>query len=423
MISDKQRLMVGLGTAKAEAMNGLRAEVDFATNEAMVPSSVDEEAAGEKADSAFVIGAADEDDLGVSASRQAIWRPREARWCSLLPFLGFDVMGGDEAVRTVAQLGAAGVVKAIPDLNLPQVVEGLDLVLDAMLARWGEDGGDAQGQAEEGDGTETIRMVMGAVEAEVVVELSVGGQAVGSPVGQQRILSELGRDGGGEESAAKAAVQGDAVEDLDLADVLDDESLDDIEGVQLDAGRSEFGEMPTRRRWGSAEATGTADQAVSLEDVGDGGAAGQRLAGRGLGTQGAEDGDRTVFAQGVAMAESVPQGQNAVNHLAGQGRGSATRAARLVLKLDAVQTLAEGVMDPVLDVRESEPELAGDLAQGHPAPSQADQFASMLWREFFMLATLVAARIDVSSVPAPLRSASTTLTSMRETPEAIKVPK
>ena len=423
MIGDKQRLVVGLGTAKTEAMNGLRAEVDFATNESMVPSCVDEEAAGEKANSAFVIGAADEDDLGVSASRQAVWGPREARWCSLLPFLGFDVMGGDVAVRAAAQLGAAGVVKALPDLGLPEVVEGLDLVLDAMLARRGEDGGDAHGQAEEGDGTETVRMVMGAVEAEIVVELSVGGQAVGAPVGQQRILSELGRNGGGEESAAKAAVQGDAVKDLNLADVLDDESLDDIEGVQLGLGCREVWKMPPRRRWGAAEATGTTDQAVSFEDVGDGGATGQRLAGRGLCTQGTEDGDRPVFAQGVVLAQSVPQGQNAVNHLVGQGRGSAMRASRLVLKLDALQALAEGAMDPVLDVRESEPELTGDLAQGHPTPGQADHFASMLWREFFMLATLFGARIDVSSVPAPLRSASTALTSIRETPEAIKVPK
>jgi hypothetical protein len=137
MIGDQQRLVVGLGTAKAEAMNGLRAGVDFAANEAMVPSRVAEEAAAEKADSTCVIGAADKDDLGVSASRPAIWRPREARWCGFLPCLGFDVMGSDEAVRTVAQLGAAGVVKALPDLNLPQVVEGLDLVLDALLARWG----------------------------------------------------------------------------------------------------------------------------------------------------------------------------------------------------------------------------------------------------------------------------------------------
>jgi hypothetical protein len=117
----------------------------------------------------------------------------------------------------------------------------------------------------------------------------------------------------------------------------------------------------------------------------------------------------------------VPQGQNAVDDSAGEGRGSATRAAGLVLKLDALQALAEGVTHPVLDIRESEPELAGDLAQGHSASGQADQFAAMLWREFFMLGRLVGARIAVSSVPAPLRFASTTLTAMRDTPEAIQL--
>ena len=121
-------------------MNGLGAEVEFAPNEAMLPSRIDVEAVGQEADATCVIGAADEDDLGVSASRQAIWRPGEARWRGLLTRLAFEVMSGDEAVGPVAELGAVGVVEAFPDFGLPQVVEGLDLVLEAMLARWGEGG-------------------------------------------------------------------------------------------------------------------------------------------------------------------------------------------------------------------------------------------------------------------------------------------
>jgi hypothetical protein len=154
-------------------------------------------------------------------------------------------MGRDVAVRAAAQLGAASVVKALPDLGLPQVVEGLDLVLEARLARRGEDGGDAHGQAEEGDGTETIGMGMGAVAAEIVGALSGGGPAVGAPVGQPRILSELGGNGGGEKRAAQAAVQGDAVKDLNRADVLDAESLNDLEGVPLGLG----GQRWPRARW------------------------------------------------------------------------------------------------------------------------------------------------------------------------------
>ena len=59
----------------------------------------------------------------------------------LLPGLGFDGMGDDVAVQTAAQMGAAGVVKALPDFSLPEVIVGFDLVLEALLARWREDGG------------------------------------------------------------------------------------------------------------------------------------------------------------------------------------------------------------------------------------------------------------------------------------------
>jgi len=175
MISDKQGLVIGLSTAKTEAMNGLGAEVEFAANEAMLPLGIDLEAGCQEAGVACAISAADEDGLGVGAVGQALWRPLEAPGSGLLTLLGFKVMGENEPVGAAAQLGLGGVVEALPDFILPEGVEGLDLVLKAVLARWGEDGGDAQSQAEEGDGAEAVGMVMGTVKAQVVVELSVGG--------------------------------------------------------------------------------------------------------------------------------------------------------------------------------------------------------------------------------------------------------
>jgi hypothetical protein len=263
MISREQGLVVRLGPAQAEAMNGLGAEVQFAANESMVPGRIDVEAVGQEADVAGVIGTADEDDRGVSANWQPIWRPRAARGRGQLTRVGFELMSGDEAVGPVAELGPVGVVEAFPNFGLPQVVEGLDLVLEAMLARWGEDGSNAHGQAEQGDGAETIGMVMWAVKAQIVIELGVGRQTVPAPVGEQRILGESSGDGRAQETAAKAAVQGDDVEDLHLADALDEESLDDIAGVQLAPSRGDLGEVPTRRRWGAAEATEATDQTVA----------------------------------------------------------------------------------------------------------------------------------------------------------------
>jgi hypothetical protein len=369
-------------------MNGLGAEVEFAANEAMLPSGIDGEAMGQEAGATGVIGTADEDDLGVSASRQAIWRPREARGRGLLTRLGFEVMSGDEAVGPVAELGPVGVVEAFPDFGLPQIVEGLDLVLEAMLAGWGEDGGDPQGQAEEGDGTEAIGMVMGTMKAQIVIELSVGGQPVRPPVGEQRILGELGGDGGGEETAAKAAVQGDGVEDLNLADALDDESLDDIEGVQLDPTRGHLREVPTGRRWG---------------------AAGQWMDGRRLGAQGAEDGDRAIFAQGIEVAESVAQTEDVLDDLSGEGVGGSMRAVRTLPEIDPVESVSAGSRDPVLDVGEGEPEPARDLPQAEATPREQHQLSPMGGREFFTRGRLAGASRAASFVPASLRSASTTL--------------
>jgi hypothetical protein len=364
MISHEQWLVLGLCSAETKAKNGLRAEIDFATDEAVLPMGVHGESVSKEADPALVIGAADEDGLGVGARWERLWRPGEARGSALLAVLGFEVMGSHEAVGTTAQLSPVSVVETGPDFGLPEAVEGLNLVLEAVLAGRSEDGADAQGEAEEGHGAEAIGMVMGAVKTEVVVELSVGRQAVGAPMGQEGVLGELGRDGGMEEAAAKAAVQGDGIEHLDFTDVLDDEALDDVKGVQFGRAGGEVWEMPPRRRRRAAQTAGRLDQGVALENVGDGGAARQGQAGGVLGVQGAQDGHRTVLAQSIVLAEVVAQGDNTLDHFGGEFVWRVSGAARTVDKIDAIQTPAAGALDPVLNVGEGQAKLAGELAQG-----------------------------------------------------------
>jgi hypothetical protein len=305
-------------------------------------------------------------------------------------------------------------MEACPDLGLPEAVEGLDLVLEAMLTGWSEDGADPECEAKEGDGTEAVGMVMGAVEAEVIVELSIGGQAMSTPMGEEGVLGEVGRDGGVEETTAKAAVQGDGVENLDFANMLDDESLDDVKGVQFGPGGGEVWEVPAwRRRW-AAEAAGRLNQGVALEDVSDGGTAGDVKFIGALGAQGAEDGHRAILPQGIMLAEVVAQGEDALDHFGQEGVWRAKRAARAVSKIHTVQTLPGGALHPVLDVGQGQAGLASDLAQGDTAAGQEDQPAALSLREFFKGHTLASACFAVSFVPAPLRSASTTLTAKQE---------
>ena len=60
-----------MGPAEAEAMKGLGAEVEFAPNEAMLPSRIDVEAVGPEADATGVIGAAEEDGGSARAGRRS----------------------------------------------------------------------------------------------------------------------------------------------------------------------------------------------------------------------------------------------------------------------------------------------------------------------------------------------------------------
>lgn len=410
MVGRQERLHLGLGPTKAEAVDELGMKVEFAADQSMRPQRVDGEAIAEHAGAALIVGAADEDSDGRGGPAETLWRPGEAQGSGLLAILGLEVMGLDEAGGAAAQVGGGGMVEALPDFCLPQGVEGFNLVLQAVFAGGSEDGGDAQGQAEDRDGAQTIGMMVRAVKAQVVVELGVGWQTMLPPVGQQRVASESSGDGGSQVAAAQASVQGDGVEDLDFGSAFDDETFDDIEAVQLVLGVSDVGQMPARRgRW-APEAAGPADQRVALEHIGDGGSAGQSLRARGLGAQGAQDGDRSELAQSVAVAEVVPQREDALHHGAGEGAGAALWAPGSVPEFKAVQPLCACAPDPVLDVGEGHPKATRDLAQRHAAPCQADDLAAVLRREFFTVAILRACWWAVSSVSAPLRSAYTPLT-------------
>lgn len=283
------------------------------------------------------------------------------------------------------------------------------MVLEAVFARGSEDGRDTQSQAQQGDGAEAIRLVMRAVEAEVVVELGELGQAVGTPVGDETLAGELGSNGGGQEGADQPAVQGDSVEDLDFAHVLDDEALNDVEGIQLGAGLGDGRQVPTWRRRGATDATGVVNQPVALEDIRDGGAAWEGWFGGRVDPQSAEDGHRAELPQGVAPTEAVTQGNDELDHLAGESPRTVPGTGGLVVKADAMQPLSRSTLHPVLHVGEGQTEPASDLPQGQATSSQGNDFAPLIRGEFFMRGSLRTAGCAASFVPAPLRSASTAL--------------
>jgi hypothetical protein len=409
LVSDEQRLLVGLSTAEAEASDGVGVQIELASNQAMLPVRIDFEAVGQDAGVALVIRTADEDDLGIDASGKTLRGPEGARGSGLLAILRLEVMGDDEAFGAVLQTGAGSVVEAPPDFGLPEMIEGLDLVLNAVLARGSEDGRNPQAQAEQSDRAKSVRMVVRTMEAQIVIELSIDGEAVGSPVGQHRDLGEAGGNCWVQETAAKPSMQRDCVEDLNLAHSLNDQTLDDIEGIQLGASGRDIGQVPTRRRRGATHASGRFDQALTLEHIGDGGTAGQRSAGWRFGAESAEDGDGSVFTQGVPVAQSMAQVHDLLHEIGRQCVGWLFGAMQLVVKVNSIETTVTGPRDPILDAGQSDPELACHFPQSDTTTDEQNQFAAIGWREFFIRSTITRSARAASSVPAPLRSASTEL--------------
>jgi len=84
---------------------------------------------------------------------------------------------------------------------------------------------------------------------------------------------------------------------------------------------------------------------------------------------------------------------------------------RTILEVDAIESKAARSCNPVLNIRKGEVELACDLAQGDSAAREQNHLPPVSRRKFFIRCRLAEESCDVSSVPAPLRSASTTLTS------------
>ncbi len=103
--------------------------------------------------------------LGKGAAGRGLVIPRRPA----LPVSGHEpVTGGLEGRDT-------GVVKALPDLLLPQMVEALMEILRPVFPRRGKDWRDAQRQAKADDLPQPIRMGVRALKARVIVKLGIRG--------------------------------------------------------------------------------------------------------------------------------------------------------------------------------------------------------------------------------------------------------
>jgi hypothetical protein len=270
-------------------------------------------------------------------------------------------MGGHEAGRVALQVREVRVLEPSPDLRLPGPVIALDDRLEPRLAGRDEDGDHPQVQAQPRDPAEGVGMGMRPLEDCVVVELTVARQPDRLPVLDQARDHESGGDARSPRPGdGQAAVQRDAVEDFDLGAVLDDQPLDDVDVVQFLPPSGDLGQIPTGGRGAAPHARLAVQDTTSAEDPSKGSHRGEplNLAGR----EDLMDRLRPMEAQVTGLLQFAAHGQDLLLD-GGFSAVRMTRTPRVILPIDAIQPLALGPQDPVMNGVRAHAELAGHCAE------------------------------------------------------------
>jgi hypothetical protein len=140
------------------------------------------------------------------------------------------------------------------------------------------------------------------LEARVVVELDVVGQADGAPMFEQSVQNVGGNDAGMRPGRSQMAVKEHGVEDLHLVAIGKNEPLDDVDGIQLGGFFPEVGQVPAWGRRRSTGANSAIENAVALEDAIDGAHGGQEpLFKSFLFLENLEDGQSADLAKGALL--------------------------------------------------------------------------------------------------------------------------
>jgi hypothetical protein len=271
--------MFRIAPSQAEELNACGVKIDFGADESMRPRAVHADAVAEYGRLSSAVGASQEEDTAAERPCEVGLPTRGKRRAhgQIGASVGIAV-GEDVRVRLACERLDGRVLETLPDFPLPEAVVRLDAALKSLLVGRGEDGHDAELLADAGDPAEGVGDVMGTLEDGVVVELGVGRQADLSPSGKHALGGKSCRDevcdGPG---VGGFSVEGDCVEDLNVASSADDESFDDVEAVEFDVSASEVGEVPASGGRRSSHASSSIEEAVSGEDATDGASAGKRL--------------------------------------------------------------------------------------------------------------------------------------------------
>src|SRR5258708_3979343 len=253
-------------------------------------------------------------------------------------------------------------MEASPDLSLPAAVVAFDSGLEAGFAGRREDWSHLQGEADAGNTTEVIGVVMSALEPGVVVELSVTGQTELTPVFDQSGHRKPRGDSGSRPGSRQGAVKRDGVEDFHVDSAFNDKAFDDVEAIGLDLPGRQFGQVPAARRAWPAHPSVTIQSSSPFQDSANG--ANRRGPAVSLPNQLPVDGEVAVLSQVACLPKLLAQLQDLVFDLRNDTVSGLSRRPRGAGgPVHTIQTASFGPAHPSVHRPVAPPKAPSDRAQ------------------------------------------------------------
>jgi hypothetical protein len=275
-------------------------------------------------------------------------------------------------------------MEATPNLGLPESIEAFDVGLEADFPRRGEDGNNAQTQAQADDLADDVWAVMRSLEAGVIVELGEGGQAVFLPKGAQALEGKSGGEAWGDPSGHLRAQEAFGGVGVNEAETFDGQILNAIEGVDLGALESDGGQMPARGgRW-AADAGFGVEPTAAQQNARDGAHRRQRRIGEAK-AEGLADGnwadEAKIAVQGQRSAQLADGQFEMGRSLKSLGFGSTTAVGEVGVEGGGTG----GAREPVLNGAQGDAEGFGDGALGAALSAEFEDELPGSERDFFSL--------------------------------------
>lgn len=369
----QKRLPVRVAAAQGVGEELTGCSIEMETDQTVWPVAIDREGLLKQADAPEFVGSTEEDNQRL---------PRVVRQRSEQPGsrgrgigLGrmFDPMCQHELVGTLRHFWHRAMSPALPHLLLPEVIVTFDLGLKAGLPWRNEDWNDAKAQTQMYDAAEAVRMAVGALEARVVVELNELRTTEVAPVLRQTFQYVVGENAPPRPRHRHTAIERNAIEDLHFSSVTNDQSFDDIEGIEFSLPSRHVREVPARGWWRPALSRAL-NQTVLRQDSADG-AYGRQWADA-FRLELSADGDGAVFTQRRMAFEPKSQAKDTLQDATRRSMLCTEVAAGPVLPVDPIESAACGAMHPFENCAHATCETHGDVTHGRTAAHRCDHSLS-----------------------------------------------